>query len=138
MGAIYSMLIGFGGLYASEGSRALGSGFFDGYNAMVWCAILNNAFGGLLVAVIIKYADNIIKCFGTTVAIVLTVFISSVFFGSSFGQTALLGTSCVIYSVFLYSGYCTINIDALIQYLKSWQTQPDDVELGSKSLQPAE
>lgn len=147
--AIYSLIIGLGGLCASEGNKAVGFGFFDGYTPMVWCAIFNNAVGGLLVAVIVKYADNIIKCFGTTVAIVLTVFVSSVFFGSSFGQTALLGTSCVIYSVFLYSGYCTINIDALIQLrdqytvfivrsIKSLQTQPDDVELGSKSIQPAE
>jgi hypothetical protein len=105
---------------------------------MVWCAIFNNALGGLLVAVIVKYADNIIKCFGTTVAIVLTVFISSVFFGSSFGQTALLGTACVIYSVFLYSGYCTINIDALAHYAKALQTQPDDVEFGSKGIKSAQ
>merc|ERR1712107_128367 len=97
------------------------------------CAVLNNAFGGLLVAVIIKYADNIIKCFGTTVAIILTVFISSVFFGASFGQTALLGTMCVIYSVFLYSGYGTINFDTLLHYAKIVPKQVDDIESAVKS-----
>jgi len=37
------------------------SGFFYGYDSVVWLIILIQAFSGLLVAVVVKYADNILK-----------------------------------------------------------------------------
>lgn len=36
-------------------------GFFHGYNAIVWSVILLQALGGLLVAMVVRYADNILK-----------------------------------------------------------------------------
>ena len=37
---------------------------------MVWGVVLLNSAGGLLVAATMKYADNIVKCFATAIAIV--------------------------------------------------------------------
>ena len=37
------------------------SGFFYGYTTIVWSVIFLQAEGGLLVAVVMKYADNILK-----------------------------------------------------------------------------
>ena len=34
---------------------------FYGYDALVWSIIITYAVGGLTVAVVIKYADNILK-----------------------------------------------------------------------------
>jgi len=36
-------------------------GFFHAYDYFVWYLITYNAAGGLLVAVVVKYADNILK-----------------------------------------------------------------------------
>ena len=36
-------------------------GFFVGYDNFVWFTVAQNALGGLLVAVVVKYADNILK-----------------------------------------------------------------------------
>lgn len=37
------------------------NGFFNGYDAFVWFLVAQQAGGGLLVAVVVKYADNILK-----------------------------------------------------------------------------
>lgn len=39
-------------------------------------AILLNSLGGLVVAMVVKYADNVIKGFATSVSIVLTALVS--------------------------------------------------------------
>lgn len=46
------------------------------YNYAVWMAVLLNSLGGLVVAMVVKYADNVIKGFATSVSIVLTSLVS--------------------------------------------------------------
>jgi UDP-galactose transporter len=100
----YSSVIGFIVFFRSGGSLA---SFFHGYTAMVWISISNNALGGLIVAVIIKYADNIWKNNAATMGIVVTSFVQAVFLGDSLGPGALLGVALVITAVLLYSGVCS-------------------------------
>lgn len=45
---------------------------------LTWCLIALHALGGLLVAVVMRYADNIAKCFATGSAVVLSGVVSSV------------------------------------------------------------
>jgi UDP-sugar transporter A1/2/3 len=47
-------------------------GFFHGYSAYTWCSIVINSFGGILVAVVVKYADTILKVIATTLSIILS------------------------------------------------------------------
>ena len=44
-----------------DGSVISEKGFFTGYDNFVWFTVMQNALGGLLVAVVVKYADNILK-----------------------------------------------------------------------------
>ena len=44
-----------------HGSAISENGFFHGYDAFVAYLVALNATGGLLVAVVVKYADNILK-----------------------------------------------------------------------------
>merc|ERR1739844_531245 len=52
------------------------AGFMQGYNRLVWGVILLQAVGGLVVAAVLKYADNILKCFGNALSIVLSCMLS--------------------------------------------------------------
>jgi UDP-sugar transporter A1/2/3 len=65
------------GVVMKDGREIRRDGFFAGYNNMVWAAIVCQAVGGLLVAVVVNYADNIAKNFATSISIILS-FIASV------------------------------------------------------------
>jgi UDP-sugar transporter A1/2/3 len=67
------------GVIFKDGEEIAKNGFFDGYNAVVWTAIIFQATGGVLVAMCINYADNIAKNFATSISIILS-FLFSVFF----------------------------------------------------------
>lgn len=61
------------------------------------------AFGGLLVAVVVKYADNIIKGFATSFAIILSCVVSVYLFSFQLSSQFLFGTAgLVILAIFLY------------------------------------
>jgi UDP-galactose transporter len=68
------------GVMWKEGSAISKTGFFAGYNWVVWMAILFQAAGGVIVALVINYADNIAKNFATSVSIVLSCVASAYFF----------------------------------------------------------
>mmetsp|Transcript_18155 Transcript_18155/g.63780 ORF Transcript_18155/g.63780 Transcript_18155/m.63780 type:complete len:405 (+) Transcript_18155:243-1457(+) len=110
--ALYSSVVGFAGLRWSDPELSWRDDFFKGYSLAVWVSIINNAFGGLLIAVVIKYADNILKNFSTSLSIILTAVLSVCFFGTPINAEFLCGTSMVLYAVFLYSG---IGIPAVLR-----------------------
>jgi solute carrier family 35 (UDP-sugar transporter), member A1/2/3 len=72
-----SLLIG---VLFKDGQEVYKNGFFDGYNSVVWTAILFQALGGILVAICINYADNIAKNFATSISIILSFLFSVIFF----------------------------------------------------------
>jgi UDP-sugar transporter A1/2/3 len=67
-----------GGVILKDGREISRLGFFTGYNGVVWAAIICQACGGLLVALVVNYADNIAKNFATSISIVIS-FVASVF-----------------------------------------------------------
>lgn len=78
-------------------------GFFFGYSALTWTVILLQAQGGLLVAVVVKYADNILKGFATSLAIIISSVVSVYLFDFEITLQFVMGTLLVIASIFLYS-----------------------------------
>lgn len=70
----------FVGVMLKDGEEIVKNGFFDGYNAVVWTVIVFQAFGGVLVAMCINYADNIAKNFATSISIILSFVFSVGFF----------------------------------------------------------
>ncbi|KAI1305929.1 UDP-N-acetylglucosamine transporter [Halotydeus destructor] len=78
-------------------------GFFFGYTFITWVVVLLQAQGGLLVAVVVKYADNILKGFATSLAIIISCIISVYYFDFDLTAQFALGACLVIGSIFLYS-----------------------------------
>lgn len=84
-------------------SKISDNGFFFGYDLFVYFLILLQAGGGLIVAVVVKYADNILKGFATSLAIILSCFASIFLFNFLLTFQFVFGTCFVIVSVFMYS-----------------------------------
>lgn len=75
-----------------------------GFDGFVWYLVVLQAAGGLIVAVVVKYADNILKGFATSVAIVISCIASIYIFDFVLTIQFAVGALFVIGSIFLY-GY---------------------------------
>ena len=90
-------------VYASDYENVQAKGFFFGYNNLVWINIMVQSAGGLLVAVVIKYADNILKGFATSISIILSCLASVILFDTIINLVFAVGTFLVVLAVVLYS-----------------------------------
>lgn len=70
----------FVGVVWVDGQNIAKDGFFAGYNWVVWTAIGFQAAGGIIVALVINYADNIAKNFATSLSIIVSCVASAYFF----------------------------------------------------------
>lgn len=94
-------------------------GFFYGYSLLTWTVIILQAQGGLLVAVVVKYADNILKGFATSISIILSCVVSIYVFDFVITFQFFIGASLVIASVFLYNKQPTSDSSNLFSKLQN-------------------
>ncbi|NXE79786.1 S35A3 protein, partial [Cochlearius cochlearius] len=101
----FGSIFGLMGVYIYDGEQLSKNGFFQGYNKLTWIVVVLQALGGLVIAAVIKYADNILKGFATSLSIILSTLISY-FWLQDFVPTSppLFGAVLVIAATFLY-GY---------------------------------
>lgn len=101
---LFGFVFGFLGMMVYDGQRVSESGMFQGYNTITCTVVVLQALGGLVIAVVIKYADNILKGFATSLSIILSTVISY-FLLEDFNPTSVffLGAVLVIAATFLYS-----------------------------------
>ena len=120
------------GVYLTDGAAVAANGLYQGFTPLVWFVVCLQAFGGLTVALVIKYADNILKNFATSVAIVTSVIVSVLFLGFNLTFMFVLGAAAVIAAVMLYTSDPNVP---LFLCLKNTTSNPvvdvysDDVEL---------
>lgn len=101
MGVIIGLLT----MEIKDGVKIQEHGFFFGYDYVVWVVISFQSLGGLLVAVVVKYADNILKGFATSAAIVLSCIASIYLFDFRLSLPFSTGACLVIISVYIYSKF---------------------------------
>ncbi|ORX61669.1 nucleotide-sugar transporter [Hesseltinella vesiculosa] len=89
-------------VFLQDGAVVMEKGFFVNYNALTWLVIFIQTAGGLIVAVVVKYADNVLKGFATSISIILSSVVSVWAFNSSLSSTFVIGTALVIYATYLY------------------------------------
>ena len=80
-------------------------GFFEGYSLLAVVLILFQAFHGLAVTLVYKYADAIIKNFANSAVMAILVVVSAYFFGAPMTVHSCLGVAGV-----LVTTYCYMNI----------------------------
>lgn len=103
----------------TDSAVAESGGFFHGFTGIVWFMVINNAFGGLCVAMVIKYADNILKGFACALATIGASIASVYIFGFDLGLTFLIGMIIVLGASLLYGG--TIKLGTGNDW---WNTEP--------------
>lgn len=89
-------------VYVANGASVAENGFFYGYNVWTWTTILCQALGGLIVAVVVKYADNILKGFATSLSIILSCIASVFLFEFVVSGSFVVGAGVVLYATHLY------------------------------------
>lgn len=78
-------------------------GFFGGYTFIVWIVVIVQASGGLIVALVVKYADSVLKVFASSISIVVSCVISILFLDFHPNFWFVCGTFLVVTSTVLYS-----------------------------------
>lgn len=80
----------------------LSESWFAGFTPLVWLSIVWQAAGGLVVALTLKYADSVLRCFAQAGSILLVFAVSAAFL--QFEPTPLfaIGTTLIVVSIFMY------------------------------------
>lgn len=78
------------------------NGFFHGFHSMVFAVIFLQAVGGLTIAAVVRYSDNIVKNFGTSFSLIFSCIISNYMFDQSATWSFYFGVLLVVGAVFVY------------------------------------
>lgn len=112
-------------------------GFFVGYDRWVWFVVLLTASGGLLIAIVVKYANNILKSYAQGVAVVVSCIGSNFMFGFVINATFVVGVTLVVTSILLYaqfppaSRYLSVVPVVNGAEVKLLPSQPESLELSN-------
>merc|ERR1719234_1296746 len=100
---LFSLLFSFTGMVYYSSADIFQLGIFYGYTRPVLAIIVLQSIGGLVVAATIKYTDNILKGFATSISIIVSTLVSWLVLEDLVaGPYFLLGTTTVLSASLLY------------------------------------
>lgn len=85
------------------GSGWFSTSLFDNFGVWAWATVLTQVLGGLLTALVIKYADNILKGFATSLSIVISFLSSVALFHFQITVSFVLGAAVVLVATWMYN-----------------------------------
>jgi solute carrier family 35 (UDP-sugar transporter), member A1/2/3 len=88
---------------ASSPSSGLFSDLFRNFGGWAWATVLIQVLGGLITALVIKYSDNIMKGFATSLSIILSFLASIVLFDFNITPAFVIGASTVLAATWMYN-----------------------------------
>ncbi|KAH6822860.1 hypothetical protein C2S53_017259 [Perilla frutescens var. hirtella] len=100
---VFGMIFNAIAIVVQDFDAVMNKGFFHGYSFITVLMILNHALSGIAVSMVMKYADNIVKVYSTSVAMLLTAVVSVFLFGFHLSLAFFLGSTVVSVSVYLHS-----------------------------------
>ena len=98
-----SVILAFLGVYTKDHQAVSERGFFHGYNSLVWLVVIVQAAGGLIVAVVVRYADNVLKTFAASFSIIVSCVVSAILFDFRPNAQFIVGTVLVVFATAMYS-----------------------------------
>ena len=113
------------------------SSLFHNFGFWAWATVAIQVFGGLITALVIKYSDNILKGFATSLSIVISFLASVALFHFSFSFIFVLGSLIVLIATWLYNH--PLKRLAIFENAESlaWNTTQTSVDL-NRSASPSE
>ena len=76
--------------------------FFDGYNEGAYVSIVLYAFYGVLISLLLRFADSMVKMFQALFGVMITIALDHYFYGGDFGPVRKITFCLVMTSVVLY------------------------------------
>ena len=73
------------------------------FGGWAWATVSIQVFGGLITAIVIKYSDNILKGFATSLSIILSFLASVILFHFRITPSFVIGSSTVLVATWLYN-----------------------------------
>jgi len=90
-------------VYQRDYEKVMTYGWLHGFCPVTWAVVCMFAFGGLLVAIVIRFADNNLKNLAMALAILLSCLASVPLFDFKPNSIFGAGAALVIASIFLYA-----------------------------------
>lgn len=102
--AIFCLLISVIAMFYQDYDQIRALGMLQGYSSLTWTVVFLQAFGGLVVAAVVKHADNVLKGFATSISIILSTLLSFILFDDfNPSNNFYMGATVVIMSTIMYS-----------------------------------
>ena len=104
--ACLSLPIAAGNAVLRDGATMLSNGIFTGYNLAVIMIITLQAVGGLVVAAVMRYASNVLKCFAVSISICICILLTNYVLPGSelgLGHHQAFGILFVVAATFMYT-----------------------------------
>ena len=90
------------------------SSLFNNFGAWAWATVFVQVLGGLVTAMVIKYSDNILKGFATSLSIVISFLASVALFDFKITITFILGSAIVLIATWLYNQHSSSLVNIVI------------------------
>lgn len=100
---VFGMAFNLVAILVQDFDAVINKGFFHGYSFITVLMIVNHALSGIAVSMVMKYANNIVKVYATSVAMLLTAIVSVFLFRFHLSLAFFLGSTVVSVSVYLHS-----------------------------------
>ncbi|KAJ3758433.1 nucleotide-sugar transporter-domain-containing protein [Lentinula raphanica] len=104
------------------GSSGWFSSLFRNFGPWAWATILVQVLGGLVTAMVIKYSDNILKGFATSLSIVISFLASVALFDFRMTWPFIIGSVVVLNATWMYNQHPQRFRLASGRDLKAWST----------------
>jgi len=120
------------GCWYRDGQRISADGLLSGYDSTVWGVIAIQAAGGLIVAIVVKYADNVMKSFATSVSIIISAIVSANMFNDvAVNMSFVSGSLTVLGAVYAFGASQPVKVITKQDLLMDTE-EDEDKELRSR------